>query len=57
MVHAYISIKGWTVHLDVYSLFNGFNEVWVLSPHNAKIFYGGIMTCDVLVVIYWGVGL
>ena len=30
MVLAYVSIEGWNVHPDVYSLFNGSNEVLVL---------------------------
>ena len=54
MVLAYISIKEWIVHPDVNSFFYGSDEVLVLSPHNAEILNGRIMTCDVLVVIYWG---
>ena len=55
MVLACISIEGWIIHPDVNCFFYGSDEVSVLSPHNAEIFNGGIMTCDVLVVIYWGV--
>ena len=57
MVLAYISIEGWIVHPDVNSFFYGSDEVLVLSPHNAEVLIGGIMICDVLVVIYWGGGL
>ena len=54
MVLAYISIEGWIIHPDVNSFFYGSDEVLVLPLYNAEIFNGGIMTCDVLVVIYWG---
>ena len=47
MVLACISIVGWIVHPDVNSFFYGCDEVLVLSPHNAEILNGGIMTCDV----------
>ena len=57
MVFAYISIEGWIVHPDVNSFFYGSDEVLVLSPHNAEVLNGGIMTCDVMMVIYWGGGL
>ena len=57
MVLASVFIEGWIVHPDVYCLFNGSNEVLVLPPHNAKLFNGGVMTCDVLMVMYWGGGL
>ena len=57
MVLAYISIEGWIVHPDVNSFFYGSGEVLVFPPYNAEIFNGGIMTCDVLVVIYRGGGL
>ena len=57
MVLAYISIEGWIIHPDVNCFFYGSDEVLVLSPHNAEIFNGGVMTCDVLVVIYWRGGL
>ena len=53
MVLAY----GWIVHPDVNSLFDGSNEVLILPPHNTEIINGGIITCDGLVVIYWGGGL
>ena len=56
MVLAYVSIEGWIVHPDVNSLFDGSNEVLVLPPYNIEIINSGIMTCDVLVVIYWGRG-
>ena len=56
MVLAPVFIEGWIVHPDVYCLFNGSNEVLVLPPHNAKLFNGGVMTCDVLMVMYWGGG-
>ena len=52
MVFAYISIQGWIIHPDVNSFFYGSDEVLVLSPHNAEVLNGGIMTCDVLMVIY-----
>ena len=55
MVLAYVFIEGWIVHPDVYCLFNGSNEVLVLPLQNAKIFNGSVMTCDVLMVMYWGV--
>ena len=29
----------------------------ILPPHNTEIFNGGTMTCDVVMVIYWGGGL
>ena len=57
MVLAYISIEGWIVHPDVNSCLYGSDDVLVLSPHNAAILNGGIMTCNVMVVIYWGGGL
>ena len=57
MVLAYVSFEMWIVHPDVNSLFDGSNEVLILPPHNTEIISGGIMTCDVLVVIYWGGGL
>ena len=57
MVLAYVSIEGWIIHPDVNGLFDGSNEVLIFPPHNAEIFNGGIMTCDVMVVIYWGGGL
>ena len=57
MVLAYISIEGWIIHPDVNSFIYGSDEVLVLSPHNAEVLDGGIMTCDVLMVIYWGGGL
>ena len=57
MVFAYISIEGWIIHPDVNSFFYGSDEVLILSPHNAEVLDGGIMTCDVLMVIYWGGGL
>ena len=52
MVLAYISVKGWIVHPDINSFFYGSDEVVVLSPHNAEILDGVIMTCDVMMVIY-----
>ena len=57
MVLAHVSIEGWIVHPDVNSLFDGSDEVLVLPLHNTEIINGGIMTHDVLVVIYWGGGL
>ena len=54
MVLAYISIEGWIIHPIVNSLFDGSDEVLVLPPYNADIVNGGVMTCDVLVVMYWG---
>ena len=57
MVLAYVCIEGWIVHPDVYCLFDGSNEVLILPPHNAEIVNGNVMTCDVLMVMYWGVGL
>ena len=57
MVLTYISIEGWIIHPDVNSFFDGSDEVLVLPPYNAEIVNGGIMTCDVLVVITWGGGL
>ena len=57
MVLAYVLIEGWIVHPDVYCLLDGSDEVLVLPPHNTKIFNSGIMTCDVLMVMYWGGGL
>ena len=52
MVLAYISIEGWIIHPDVNSFFYGSDEVLVLPPYNAEIFNSGVMTCDVMVVIY-----
>ena len=52
MVPAYISIEGWIIHPDVNDFFYGSDEVLLLPPYNAEISNGGIMTCDVLVVIY-----
>ena len=46
MVLAHISVEGWIVHPDVNSFFYGSDEALVLSPHNAEILNGGIMTCD-----------
>ena len=57
MVLAYVLIEGWIVHPDVYCLFDGSDEVLVIPPHNTKILNGGVMTCDVLIVMYWGGGL
>ena len=57
MVLAYVSIEGWIIPPDVNSLYNSCDEVLVLPPHNTEIINGGIMTCGVLVVIYWGGGL
>ena len=57
MVLAYISVKGWIAHPDIYSFFYSSDEVLVLSPHNAEISDGDVMTCDVMMVIYWGGGL
>ena len=57
MVLAHISVKGWTVHPDINGFFYGSDEVVVLSPHNADILDGDIMTCDVMMVMYWGRGL
>ena len=54
MVFAYISIEGWLIHPDVNSFFYGSDDVLVLSPHNAEVLDGGIMTGDVLMFIYWG---
>ena len=57
MVLSYISVEGWIVHPDINSFFYGCDEVVVLSPHNAEILDGDIMTCDVMMVMYWGGGL
>ena len=57
MVLAYISIEGWIIQPDVNGLFNGSDEVLIFPPHNGEIINGGVMTSDVLVVIYWGGGL
>ena len=57
MVFAYISIEGWIIHPDINSFFYGSDEVLVLSPHNAEILNGDIMTCDVMMVIYCGGGI
>ena len=57
MVFAYISIEGWIINPDINSFFYGSDEVLVLSPHNAEIMNGDIMTYDVMMVIYWGGGL
>ena len=52
MVLAYISIEGWIIQPYVNCFFYGSDEILVLSPYNAEISNGGVMTCDVLVVIY-----
>ena len=57
IILAYISVKGWIVHPDINSFFYGSDEVLVLSPHNDEILDGDIMTCDVMMVMYWGGGL
>ena len=54
IVLANVLIEGWIVHPCVYSFFDGSDEVLILFPHNAEIFNGGAMTCDVVMVIYWG---
>ena len=56
MVLAYVLIEGWIVHPYVYCFFDGSDEVLILPPHNAEISNGGTMTCDVVMVIYWGIG-
>ena len=57
MVFAYVSIQGWIVHPNINCFFNSSNDVLVLPPHNTEIFNAGFMTCDVIMVIYWGGGL
>ena len=57
MVFAYISVLGWIIHPYVYSFLDSSDKVLVLPPHNIEIFNGGTMTCDAVVVIYWGGGL
>ena len=56
MVFAYISVEGWIIYPYVYCFLDSSDEVLILPPHNAEIFYGGAMTCDVVMVIYWGGG-
>ena len=57
VVFAYVSIYRWTFHPDINCFLNSSNEVLVLPPHNTEIFSAGFMTCDVVMVIYWGGGL
>ena len=56
MVLAYVPVYGWIVHPNINCFFNGSSDVLVLPPHNAEIFSVGFMTCDVIMVIYWGGG-
>ena len=57
MVFGYVSIEAWIIHPYVYCFLDSSDEVLILPPHNTKIFNSGTMTCDVVMVIYWGGGL
>ena len=57
MVFANVSIQGWIVDPDVYSLFYGSPEVLVLPSHNVEIINTYAVTSGVKVVKYGGGGL
>ena len=57
MVLAYVSIKRWIVGPYIQGFFDSCHEVLVLSPHNTEILNSDIVTCDVVMVKYWGRGL
>ena len=54
MVFAYVPIERWIIHPCVYCLLDSSDDVLILPPHNTEIINGGTMTCDVVMVTYWG---
>ena len=57
MVFAYVPIEGWIIHPYVYCFLDSSDEVLILPPHNTEIINGDTMTCNIVMVIYWGGGL